>query len=637
MDEAGEKLKRAFTGAFALLFAVIVLCAVFCNQNVFGTQSPRSLLAGGLALAVGVLCAAWLLRLLPAPGKRLRRTLLAAFFTLCFLAQAHVGRALVVGATGDWDFGIVLRAALDFAADGAQGGIYFNNFPNNQPLMLLLAGLFRLLRACGVTEEYELLVWGMRFGAVLLQLALFFLYLCAARLLGRRAGALALLLGAATEPFLLYAPVYYTDTVTAPIPIAILYCWLRLRAARREGRPGRGPLAAVFVLGVLGTLLKVTVVIMVIVVVLDWMISFPKLRERLAALALLAAVVAGVNAGSFAAAHSGAFRKAQPGDEIPKTHWIMMGLAGNGGYNNEDYVLTFSAPDGETRKALIRDEIAARLKEMGPAGLVRHALDKIGYTWGEGTYYLPHKLAMGPTQPHSFWAEIFFEGRAHFSLFLRYANGLMLCMLLYLLAGALQKQSRDVLFAARLSVCGLFFFLLIWEARSRYLVNYVPVLLLLFAAAAWGMAGRLPGWAANSAVQAVKVYPDEASVFGWSKGKRPAPGYPGAGRFFKKFLAHMRGRVSHAPARRNAPACPHTCSRRQRAPARQDLPGRRRARLRPTKRRSLFHWQGGRGLSRALSRTGPASHPGTARRIHHRSCGRCARRGSRRAVRLLSA
>ena len=58
-------------------------------------------------------------------------------------------------------------------------------------------------------------------------------------------------------------------------------------------------------------------------------------------------------------------------------------------------------------------------------------------------------------------------------------------MLLYLLAGALQKQSRDVLFAARLSVCGLFFFLLIWEARSRYLVNYVPVLLLLFAAAAW--------------------------------------------------------------------------------------------------------------------------------------------------------
>ena len=43
---------------------------------------------------------------------------------------------------------------------------------------------------------------------------------------------------------------------------------------RREGRPGRGPLAAVFVLGVLGTLLKVTVVIMVIAVVLDLIMSW---------------------------------------------------------------------------------------------------------------------------------------------------------------------------------------------------------------------------------------------------------------------------------------------------------------------------------------------------------------------------
>lgn len=238
MDEAGEKLKRAFTGAFALLFAVIVLCAVFCNQNVFGTQSPRSLLAGGLALAVGVLCAAWLLRLLPAPGKRLRRTLLAAFFTLCFLAQAHVGRALVVGATGDWDFGIVLRAALDFAADGAQGGIYFNNFPNNQPLMLLLAGLFRLLRACGVTEEYELLVWGMRFGAVLLQLALFFLYLCAARLLGRRAGALWRCCWVRPQRrFCCMHPSIIR--IPSPRPFPLPYCTAGCACARPDGRGGR--------------------------------------------------------------------------------------------------------------------------------------------------------------------------------------------------------------------------------------------------------------------------------------------------------------------------------------------------------------------------------------------------------------
>ncbi len=95
MDEAGEKLKRAFTGAFALLFAVIVLCAVFCNQNVFGTQSPRSLLAGGLALAVGVLCAAWLQRThtqLPRPGPSRLRGLLSDCRTRSGCRKPHTAR-----------------------------------------------------------------------------------------------------------------------------------------------------------------------------------------------------------------------------------------------------------------------------------------------------------------------------------------------------------------------------------------------------------------------------------------------------------------------------------------------------------------------------------------------------------------
>ena len=39
MDEAGEKLKRAFTGAFALLFAVI--CALLYSPKSNAWFSPR--------------------------------------------------------------------------------------------------------------------------------------------------------------------------------------------------------------------------------------------------------------------------------------------------------------------------------------------------------------------------------------------------------------------------------------------------------------------------------------------------------------------------------------------------------------------------------------------------------------------
>ena len=46
--------------------------------------------------------------------------------TLSFLVDG--GCALVVGATGDWDFGIVLRAALDFAAELCKLGVCYGEY-----------------------------------------------------------------------------------------------------------------------------------------------------------------------------------------------------------------------------------------------------------------------------------------------------------------------------------------------------------------------------------------------------------------------------------------------------------------------------------------------------------------------------
>ena len=259
MDEAGEKLKRAFTGAFALLFAVIVLCAVFCNQNVFGTQSPRQPAGRGAGAVLGACraprgCCACC----PPRAKGCAGTLLAAFFTLCFLAQAHVGRALVVGATGDWDFGISCCAPRWTLRQTRCAGRYlFQQFPQQPAAHAAVGGVVPAAGGPAVRRSRH---EAARFGAVALRrgadgaaVHCSFCTLCAARLLGRRAGALAaLLLGAATAPFLLYAPVYYTDTVTAPIPIAILNRWLRLRAALTGGAAGPGPVCGCFCAGRFG-------------------------------------------------------------------------------------------------------------------------------------------------------------------------------------------------------------------------------------------------------------------------------------------------------------------------------------------------------------------------------------------------
>ena len=52
-------------------------------------------------------------------------------------------------------------------------------------------------------------------------------------------------------------------------------------------------------------------------------------------------------------------------------------------------------------------------------------------------------------------------------------------ILLSLLRNFMEKGRTRKIQAMQLSVFGIFLFLLIWETRSRYLVNFVPVFILL--------------------------------------------------------------------------------------------------------------------------------------------------------------
>lgn len=51
-------------------------------------------------------------------------------------------------------------------------------------------------------------------------------------------------------------------------------------------------------------------------------------------------------------------------DAVPYMHWVMMGLSGVGGYNNDDYELTLSGGTAEGMRAVDEAEIARRLETM---------------------------------------------------------------------------------------------------------------------------------------------------------------------------------------------------------------------------------------------------------------------------------
>ena len=182
---------------------------------------------------------------------------------------------------------------------------------------------------------------------------------------------------------------------------------------------------------------------------------------------------------SAAALHTAWLPKYEKEKSIPYLHWVMMGLYDDGGYNDDAYKLTLQGETYEERLEIDKKEIARKVREMGPAGLAAHAAKKLIFTFGEGMYHAPIKLDLGAVHQNPLQM-YFIQGKQHLGR-TAYAT---LAVQLALLAGLCMAAARAARFrahgatVARVAVFGLLLFLLLWETRSRYLMNFLPVLLL---------------------------------------------------------------------------------------------------------------------------------------------------------------
>lgn len=475
---AADRLTKAFFAAFAA--ACAVTCAVcvlnpraeaFTYKDVtYFAFSPPLLALSVLAMGALALFAACLW------GKRERRAprftvpaLLAAYFAaaLCF------GFAMRVQLITNWDYGVVLDAAVRRVAAGEVPGEYFALFPNNAPLYLVLTLFLRAVRALGVTDFVGATIV---LNAAAVTASQGFLYFAAKRLWGKQWALFALFAGMCTYGILAYAPIAYTDTLSMPFPAAGAWLWLCARGALKEGRTRRGLLLAAASGAALaaGAFLKVTCAIMLAAVCIDALLLL-RGRAKLAALAAAAAFAALYALLGAAQAASPDLPALDKADSVPYEHWVMMGLAGVGGYDDDDYQLTLSADTFEARRQLAREEIARRVSELGVLGMARHLADKLSYIFGDGTFYSGMKLKQAPEHLNLLHRLCLFEFRG-FPLLEYPVTGLHLAGVLF--AGFAALRRREEAFSLMLSSFGLGAFLLLWEARSRYLVNFLPILVL---------------------------------------------------------------------------------------------------------------------------------------------------------------
>lgn len=467
-------LYRVFNIVFVVLFAVIVLLAIFNNQ---GAQSGFLLLL--VAAAVGTLVIFLVSRLftaIPRPGAILERVLVIVLLAVLFAGMVvYIGRALLLQMDASSDYGQVFLAARDFVNGKPEADSYFLLYPRNAGLYVLWCGFFSI---CSLFGEASFVFPAMVFNAAAITASVFLLFLCVRRMFGPNK-ALFVLVGAFFFlPFVAGAALPCAETLILPIPIAAVMIWMRARSNWRrseiKGAIIRTCIASVL-LGV-GALFKMAILVVWVALALDLIILLcgkGRLRLLLLSFLSMAVVFVALSAAFWLSPLLPAFSM---GDRIPEAGYVMAGMA-EPGQGAADLQELETYDNAAQRTAYAAGEMVDRVREMGAGGFVVHLLDKLSYLYGDGSYSLGGEYDKADS---SVFRAVFGSTGAWFYITIYVSFAILAGMMVWMVVGALKSifRGNDAFTFLRVAIFGLMLFLLIWDGGPRSLISLIPLVVL---------------------------------------------------------------------------------------------------------------------------------------------------------------
>ncbi|WP_100487022.1 glycosyltransferase family 39 protein [Sporolactobacillus pectinivorans] len=372
-----------------------------------------------------------------------------------------------------WDFGVVVKSAR-LLAEGGKINHYFEYYPNNLLVVILLALIDRL--------PVSPIISDLVFNIANITFSQYLIYRITAKLAGKPAGILSLMASVLFFPFIFYAPIVYTDTLSLVfllIPVSLL---MERSGAFRSGF--KFIIAASFILA-LGVLLKGSMIVFVIAFSLTMLISFRRWKKVYVFLPLITLFIIQF-IFNFCIYESGVADRQQTEQlKFPVTHWLLMGQnqPHYGKYLESDVLRTKRQLQKYPHKEVTRiqlNELRERISKKGWQGNIRFLIEKNAETWTDGTFYTLNVLKRKPVFPQNFKflmhhpVDWFVQGYARIQL-LVLLTGVFLAGIPYLK----RKSVSPFLTFSMASVIGFFLFLIIWETRSRYLVSLTPILIII--------------------------------------------------------------------------------------------------------------------------------------------------------------
>ncbi len=390
-----------------------------------------------------------------------------------------------------WDWGKLISTAVTKVLTGEWEAMeYYSRYPNNQAWLLCLTVYFKLVQwIIPVVKEGTFYTAAILLSIFFMQITVLLVYQTARLLFSEGRAFLVGVIGIICLPFYLYAQFAYTDTVSLMMVILLTYIYLKMKGGgvKRKGHCILFGLLLI-VLSVFIFHIKILCFIVVIAMILDSILDCNDYRKIIFVLI-----------GCFALWGAGTKitdalieRELSVTDELayqlefPWTHWIMMGMNHYGGYLQEDVDFSMAAGNYEEKRTAEIQQLKQRIIDYGMRGTLNHLFyTKLSRTWGNSCLAGDDYCHRKPIHEDSLWERLFGVGEDLHWIVLPYTWFFHILMIfgmffegVYSLMDEANSRKYIIL---RYTMIGVGIFLTIWECNSRYLLPFLPIMILLSA------------------------------------------------------------------------------------------------------------------------------------------------------------
>lgn len=485
-------------GLLFLLNAVLFICG-FTNWDISRFLTRSSVTGIQIALIAAGICIGFaffylLIRQMEKLSERTLRTasyvLLAVIFLLqlAFIFIMHI--SLRYDAMWVFEEAVSMLKSGAISQDFVDG--YFTTVPNNYGITIFTYWFLRLVSFFGVPASLY-----MKSAQILNAVCMLFTIWCTYEMIrkikSRKSAFLFLCICALSIFPYVWAPYYYTATLSMTFMIAGLYVFVCIYYAKSRKQQVLLSLLLGF-LCITGFQIRATALIAFLAIFVFCICNYKKgaCKKYLPCLTafLLTALLTFLG---WKAAISAYVPFDYTDTAFPITHFMLMGAEDDGSFDLRDVEFTKSLPTKEAKLKGTTEEIFNRLEEAGPSGILTLLYKKLLNTWVDGTdgFTYEQSLCTDFTALHPYLVE---ESRIGYVLtYAQIFRVLQVFLVALSICFCLLKKRHtksSPFFLLQLNLLGGILFHLLWETNPMY---SIPFTTLSFALMGDGLEALQPG------------------------------------------------------------------------------------------------------------------------------------------------